>query len=230
MDFSVRSQAPELMDGLTDPAEYARCLGDLAQANRLTRTHAPILAWLTRASRGMEGFRLLDVACGHGDLLRAISRLARKRGLAVTLEGIDLNPGSAIAASAATPDDTEIVWRTGDVFDYRPNPKPDFIVSSQFTHHLDGAQLVQLFRWMDTNAARSWYILDLHRHWFAYYGFKLMSWAARWHPIMRHDGAVSVTRGFTRAEIIRAAEGLNVSVSWKLPFRFGIEGRPGQVQ
>jgi 2-polyprenyl-3-methyl-5-hydroxy-6-metoxy-1,4-benzoquinol methylase len=225
MDFSVRSQAPELMDGLTDPAAYAKCLGDLAHVNRLTRTHAPFLHWLARASAGMTQFRLLDVACGHGDLLRAIGRWSQSRGLSVVLEGIDLNPGSAIAAAAATPADLSITWRTVDVFDYRPDPKPDFIVSSQFTHHLDDVALAAFFRWMAAHSGRGWYVLDLQRHWFAYYGFKALSWAARWHPIMRHDGAVSVRRGFTRAELIAAADGLDVRVTWKLPFRFGIEGR-----
>jgi len=225
MDFSSRSQAPELMDGLTDPADYTACLSDLAQANRLTRTHAPILAWLARVSRGMDAFRLLDVACGHGDLLRSIARWGQARGLKLTLEGIDLNPGSAVTAASATPPGTAITWRTGDVFHYAPAPKPDFIVSSQFTHHLDDAQLALFLRWMNAHAGRGWFILDLHRHWFAYYGFKLLSWAARWHPIMRHDGAVSVTRGFTRAELLAAAQGLDVQVKWKLPFRYGIEGK-----
>jgi len=225
MGFAVRSQEPELMDGLTDMAAYARCLGDLAHVNRLTRTHAPFLRWLARVSVGMTSFRLLDVACGHGDLLRAIGRWAQRRGLSVTLEGIDLNPGSAVAAAAATPDDLAIHWRTGNVFDYHPDPRPDFIVSSQFTHHLTDAELAQFFRWMAAEAGRGWYVLDLHRHWLAYYGFKALSWAARWHPVMRHDGAVSVQRGFTRAELLAATAGLDVEVRWKLPFRYGIAGR-----
>jgi trans-aconitate methyltransferase len=170
----------------------------------------------------MNSFHVLDVACGHGDLLRAIHRWARRNGKTVILEGIDLNTESA---ASATPADMNVIWRSGDVFAYRPQPRPDFIVSSQFAHHLDDFQLVKFLHWMDENANLSWYILDLQRHVLAYYGFKLLSWVARWHPVMRHDGAVSVSRGFTRAELAAAASDLEVTIRWHLPFRFGLEGR-----
>ncbi len=224
--FAVRSFAPELMDDLTDKAAYEACLADLAQVNWLTFTHAPVLAWLGRVSRGLDHFSVLDVACGHGDLLRAIRRWADKRGIRPALAGLDLNPGSASAAAAATPATMDIQWRTGDVFANHPDPKPDFIVTSQFTHHLDAAQLRALFIWMNTHARRGWLDVDLHRHPIAYYGFRLMSWVMRWHPVMRHDGLVSVTRGFTRDELITATVGLNATVTWKIPFRFAIAGQP----
>ena len=48
----------------------------------------------------MPAFRLLDVGFGHGDMLRAIARWARRRGIAVDLVGVDLNPKSEAAARA----------------------------------------------------------------------------------------------------------------------------------
>ena len=225
IDLSRRSEAAELMDAtLADPDDYAACLSDLARVNRVTRTHAPVLAWLAKTVPPRSGFRLLDVACGHGDLLRAISRWAARRGLAAELEGIDLNPKGASAAAAATPPDMAIRWRTGDVFAYAPQPRPDFIVSSQFTHHLDRAELVRFLQWIDQHAARAWCITDLQRHVLAYHGFRALSWAARWHPIVRYDGAISVARGFRRAEWHEALKlaGVEARVTWRLPFRFTV--------
>src|SRR4051794_16211764 len=225
MDLSRRSDLPEAMDDPALPrADYERCLHDLAAVNRVTLTHRPTLRWLDRATRGLPADRpvsILDVACGEGDLLRAVHRWAARRGRAVRLEGIDLNPRSAPAAAARTPPDAGIRWRTGDVFDYAPNPAPGLVVTSQFTHHLADADVVRLLRWLERHAARSWLIVDLHRAAFAYWGFGLLATVARWHPIVRGDGMVSVARGFRRAEWERllAEAGVPGEIRWHPGFR-----------
>jgi 2-polyprenyl-3-methyl-5-hydroxy-6-metoxy-1,4-benzoquinol methylase len=228
MDFSRRSTLPEMMDdaGL-DAAEYRRCLSDLAAVNRLTCTHRATLKWLNQATKDLApgaSFTLLDVAYGHGDLLRAIHLWAEKRGLLPELSGIDLNPGSRAAAMAATPAQQHITYYTGDVFDFTPDKNPDFIVTSQFTHHLPDEQIVRLLRWMQSTARRGWHILDLHRHVLAYYGFAALARAAGWHRIVREDGMVSVARAFRRAdwEELLAASGTAAEVKWHLPFRYSI--------
>ena len=92
MDLSRRSTLPEEMDsGSTSAEDYARCLSDLAKLNRVTFTHRPALRWLARATRDLPpgaGVSILDVACGDGDLLRAIHSWAVRRGLKVTLEAV----------------------------------------------------------------------------------------------------------------------------------------------
>ena len=226
MDLSRRSNLPELMDDPALPqADYERCLHDLAEVNRVTFTHRPTLRWLDRATHELPPGRIvsiLDVACGEGDLLRAIHRWATRRGRQVRLEGIDLNPRSAVAAAAQTPAEMPIAWRTGDVFAYAPDPRPDFIVTSQFTHHLADADVVRFLRWLDAHAARGWFIADLHRATFAYWGFGLLATVARWHPIVRRDGMVSVARSFRRADWQRllAEAGVPGAIGWHLAFRW----------
>jgi 2-polyprenyl-3-methyl-5-hydroxy-6-metoxy-1,4-benzoquinol methylase len=225
VDLSRRSTEEEVMNDATLGAEdYARCLRDLAAVNRLTMTHSATLRWLARGTRDVPSgtaVSILDVACGEGDLLRAIHRWAERRGLRVALEGIDLNPRSAAIAAAATPPGTEILWRTGNVFDYTPTPPPDFIVSSQFAHHLTDAELVRFLVWLDRHAARGWFIADLHRHVLPYYGFRVLAWIARWHPIIRTDGTISVARSFRRADWTRllGEAGVEAQVRWHVPFR-----------
>ena len=201
MDLSQRSDLSELMDDPALPqADYDCCLHDLAAVNRVTLTHRPTLHWLDRATQSLPAGRvvsILDVACGEGDLLRAIYRWAVRRCLAVRLEGIDLNPRSAIAAAARTPPGSGIGWRTGDVFDYSPDPIPDFIVTSQF-------------------------IADLQRASFAYWGFGLLATVARWHPIVRSDGMISVARSFRRSDWRRllVEAGVPGEIRWHLAFRW----------
>ena len=219
-----------------DFADYQRCLADLARVNLVTLTHQPVLAWLARETKGMRSFSVLDVGCGHGDLLRRIRRWAIRRGLNARLAGIDRNPWATRAAEAATRateaatlPEPRIVYHTGDVFDYRPEAPVDFVVSSQFTHHLTDAQVVAFLQWQEAQAGRGWFIADLHRHWFAYYGFPLLALAARWHRFVRSDGQISIARAFTAAEwrVLLASAGIagDVRVTWHVPFRLCVARR-----
>ena len=229
MTLSIRSTLPEEMDDEDlDTASYERCLTELDFINRITFTHRPTLHWLARATRDLPvgvTFSVLDVGYGHGDLLRAIARWADKRGLNAHLSGIDLNPRSAAAARAATAPNVAIDYLTGDVFSYTPPTQVDFIVSSQFTHHLTDGQIVMFIRWMEARARRGWFIGDLHRHWLPYYGFGALAWLARWHHFVLSDGRISIARSFVPADwrrLVRAArlaDDDDVAVSWHLPFR-----------
>jgi 2-polyprenyl-3-methyl-5-hydroxy-6-metoxy-1,4-benzoquinol methylase len=238
-DLTRRSTEPELMDdqvasGELSPAEYAHCLADLETVNRLTRTHQPTLAWLEAATMGWAqgaAISVLDVACGHGDLLRAVHGWAMRRKFVPVLSGIDMNPESAVAAAAVTPAEMAIGWVTGDVFAYEPSPVPDFIVSSQFTHHLDDDQVVAFLGWMERHAGRGWFIADLHRHALAYYGFPWLARLMRFHRIVRIDGTISISRSFRRAEWLAyiAAAGVPASVHWRLAFRYCVSRLRSEV-
>jgi len=220
-----RSTQPELMDGDdVSLSDYQQCLADLADVNRITLTHRATLSWLEQAWAHLPAgspVSILDVACGQGDLLRAIHRLAARRSIRVVLQGIDLNPGSAIAARQATPSGMDIDYRTGDVFACVPTPSPDFIVSSQFTHHLTDPEVLKFLLWLERNAGRGWFIADLHRHPLAYYGYPLLARLARWHPIVRYDGQISVARSFRRSDwqALLDAANIKADIRWHLPFR-----------
>jgi len=223
MSLAARSTADERMDtDCADFEDYRRCLRDLARVNTVTLTHRPMLNWLARETAGLQAFSLLDVACGHGDALRRVQRWAARRGITARLEGIDLNPWAIRAAQEATEPSAGIVYRNSDVFDVTDSF--DFIVSSQFTHHLDDAMVVRFIAWMEAQARRGWFIGDLHRHWLPFYGFGVLAWAARWHRFVLSDGRISIARAFVPQDwhrLLRAAgfaEG-DAEVTWHVPFR-----------
>lgn len=225
-DFSTRARLPEMMDADDlAPATYAAVIAELARVNTITMARPPTLAWLDVATRGMTGFSLVDIGFGHGDMLRAIAKWAKKRGLEARLTGVDLNPKSAPVAAAATDPALGIRYVTGDASGL--GFAPDFIVSSLVSHHMDDAELVGFLRWMEATATRGWFINDLHRNRIAWAGFRLIAGLFRWHPIVRHDGALSVRRAFVRGDWDRllAAAGLAqppVAVRWHMPFRWGV--------
>ncbi len=231
MSLAARSTQAERMDtDCADYPDYRRCLRDLSRVNAVTLTHRPMLAWLAAQTAGRQSFSLLDVACGYGDALRHVAAWARRRGLAAQLTGIDLNPWAIRAAPEAT-NDPAIRFVQADVFAWQPDPPPDFITSAQFTHHLDGPDIVRFVRWMESTAARGWFVGDLHRHWFPHYGFPLLARLALWHRFIGHDGQISIARSFRKAEwdALLAEAGLapgEASVTWHVPFRICVARPP----
>ena len=225
--LAVRSRQDEQMDspGL-DPAIYAEVLHDLARVNRWTFTAHPVLAYMKRAVGDARHFRLMDVGFGDGDILRAIARWARRRGIAAELVGVDLNAKSVAAAREATPSDLAIDYRAGDYLD-QAGPF-DFVISSQVTHHMTDDQLQTFLRYMEGEARRGWLICDLHRHGFAYWGFPLLARLLFVHRIVREDGQLSIARSFRPAEwqALLAEAGIApdaVSIVRRFPFRLCVE-------
>ena len=224
MSLAVRADAEELMDADDlDPDTYADVVADLARVNAVTLAARPTLAFLARATAGRDRLRLLDVGFGDGDMLRRIERWATGRGVAAELVGVDLNPRSERAARAHTPPGSTIRWVTGDYADQGGDW--DAIVSSLVAHHMMRAELVAFLRFMEDHA-RAWFVNDLHRHGFAHRGFPLLARTLRWHPMVRHDGALSVARAFRPAEWppLLAEAGVNdARVFRAFPFRFCVE-------
>jgi 2-polyprenyl-3-methyl-5-hydroxy-6-metoxy-1,4-benzoquinol methylase len=197
--LAVRSREEEQMDAPDlDPAIYETVLHDLARVNRFTFTAWPTIAFLNQAIGNAKRFRLIDVGFGDGDVLRAVARWARKRGIAADLVGVDLNEKSVKAARDATPADMAIDYRAGD---YADQAGPwDFVVSSQVTHHMTDPQLLAFLRYMEAEARMGWLICDLHRLRFSYWGFPLLARLLMVHRIVREDGRLSIARSFRKGD------------------------------
>ena len=226
MSLGVRAQAEELMDADDlDPATYAAVVGDLAKVNVVTMAARPTLSFLARATKEAKRFKLLDVGFGDGDMLRRIARWTMKRELKVELVGVDLNPRSELAARAHTPARMPIRYVTGDYADLAGQGW-DVIVSSLVAHHMTRPQLVAFLRFMQREAARGWLVNDLHRHGFAYRGYPLLAALARWHPIVKADGKLSIARSYRPAEwppILAEAGITHARVYRAFPFRLCVE-------
>ena len=95
---------PELMDGDCSYEDFRGCLRSLEQINRWLLGYRPTLAWLRRLPPAPpDPLHIVDVGSGGGDLLRQIAGWARRRGIALELTGIDLNPYACLLYTSAMP-------------------------------------------------------------------------------------------------------------------------------
>jgi 2-polyprenyl-3-methyl-5-hydroxy-6-metoxy-1,4-benzoquinol methylase len=207
IEFRLRvspRELPELMDGDCSYEDFRSCLRSLEQVNRWLLGYRPTMAWLKRLPHGLrDPVHIVDVGSGGGDLLRQIAGWARRRGIAVQLTGIDLNPYAARAAAESTPKELRIAWVTGDALVYRPEKPVDIVVSSLMAHHLEDEEIVELLRWMEATAQVGWFINDLER---SEWSCRMFGWVVgmvEWHRFVRHDGPVSFRRAFREKDWVR---------------------------
>lgn len=228
-----RSVEPEWMDGEdVSPAEFAACIEDLARVNTMTLARPPTLAFIDRAVReAPDGspVTIVDVGFGAGDMLRAVARRLARAGQDARLIGYDINPRSEPVAQRLTPAHLNIEHRTGNAYDIGQDEPVDLIISSLVTHHMTDAEIVRFLTWSEGKARLGWFVNDLHRHWFPFHGFRLLSAVMRWHPFVRHDGPLSIARSFRRADwqalLEQAGLERKARIRWRFPFRYCVERR-----
>jgi trans-aconitate methyltransferase len=232
IDFTERSKLDELMD--TEPVgfeEFRACLVDLARVNRLTLAYRPTLAFfdrlLAKRPRLHRPIEVVDVGSGYGDMLRQIDTWALRRGVAVSLTGVDLNPWSRSAAAEATPPSRKINWVTADAFAHDPPGGVDVVVSSLFTHHLPDPLVAKFLAFMEAKARFGWFVNDLHRHPLPYHFFRHFAKLAGFHRFVQHDGPVSIARAFAASDWRRLLaeadiDPATVEIRWMTPFRLTV--------
>lgn len=212
-------------DPALDAGTYTRVLHDLARVNTVTLARRPTLAFLKRAIGTHKRFNLLDVGFGDGDMLRKIAKWAKRRGIEARLTGVDLNSRSVAAARDVTPAELGIEYRTGDYAELAGEGW-DCVISSLVAHHMTREQLIAFLRFMEREARAGWLVNDLHRHGLAYAGWPLLAGVMRWHPIVRHDGHLSIARSYRPAEwtpLLAEAGVQGARVFRQFPFRLCVE-------
>jgi ubiquinone/menaquinone biosynthesis C-methylase UbiE len=77
----------------------------------------------------------------------------------------------------------------------------DIAICSQTLHHFESHDAIVVLRELDRVARERVIVSDIRRSWLAAAGIWLASYPLRFHPVSRHDGVVSVLRGFTPGEL-----------------------------
>ncbi len=190
-----------------DPTKHVQALRALARVNRISLVAARIWREILHMNRmGHDGggdrpLRLLDVACGGGDVLLDVARRARQASVPLVVHGCD----SSLVALEHARGEAER-WGVAAHFfarDVVAEGLPggyDLVCSSLFHHHLSREDAVGLLRDM-AEAGHRVLVQDLLRgtlgYVLAWFGLRLLSRS----EVAHVDGPRSVRAAFTLSEV-----------------------------
>lgn len=226
-DLSRRHRRPEIMDAPDLPApRLVETLKGLGLVNTITRSSRLIWPDILAGARRHPGqaFRVLDVACGGGDILITLWRWAVKAGLNIEFTGCDASHEAVnYARGAAAKANACIAFFELKVGQDQVPEGYDMIMSTLFLHHLDENDAIAFLREGAAKARDRLVIQDILRspmsYWFARVGTRLLLL----NDICRLDGRTSVEGAFTRAEARELAmkAGLkDAEIVPRFPFRY----------
>lgn len=201
---------PELMDAPDlDEQIHRRALRGLKRINAISRSDAilwPVLKEFAQA-KPTASLRVLDLACGGGDVACRLAMRARRAGLSIVIHGCDRSE-LAIRTSRELAAAHQLANVEFFPFDLQQDHLPgdyDVIMCSLFLHHLDETEVVDLLQRMAHAARISVLANDLRRtelgYLMAWVGCRLLSRS----QVVHVDGPRSVAGAFSCDEILALA-------------------------
>ena len=229
----VRHRQAELMDDpALDVGRHREALRALRRVNRVSFAAGRV--WrdvrTVHAATG-RAVRVLDVACGGGDVLVDVAARADRAGVPAVLHGCDISPVALdevrrLAAARGLSDVD--AFAVDALRDDLPGGY-DIVTSNLFLHHLDRSDAVGLLRRMAAAAACSLLVQDLLRTRLGYALAWLGLHTLTTSDVARVDGLRSVRAAFAFDEAVAlcAEAGLaDASIERVWPQRFVVTWRP----
>lgn len=222
-----RRRGIEILDNpAVDPDLMRRSMRDVERANVLFGGRRAALAELAIAlGKVNRTATLLDVGTGRGDIPASAVILARSMGTALHTIGIDMS----LPLVTEVRNGNHQVLR-GDALRLPFRDKSvDIVLASQLLHHFTDESAPAFISEMNRVARSSVVISDLKRSLIAAAGLWLGSFPLGFHPVSRHDGVVSVMRGFLPvelADLVERSVGLRPTVYRRLGFRLTTSWTP----
>ena len=208
------------------PADLIGALDDIRLVNRFLRGSS-ILVKAVRpylsALREGDTLHVLDVGTGGADLPLDLVAEAKRLRRGIRIVAVDRDPVTLKYARRQTGGTPEIEVLAADAFELPfPPGSFDLVTASMFLHHFPEEDAVRLVAGFRPLARQAVLINDLRRHLVSWAFISLAARITGRHPMFVHDAALSVLRGFTRAElraIARGAGSTDATVKRRLPYR-----------
>ncbi len=225
---TYRSTQDEIMDSfeLQGP-EMEVMLNDLKTVNTLLGGQKITLNGIYRLLQQVpksELITIVDIGCGDGDMLRKIAEFGKKHFYNFKLIGIDGNDHIIKIAENKSTKYANISFQVKDVFSKGPIFDTfDIALCTLFLHHFKNDAIVSILEKLSAQAEVGIVVNDLHRSRAAFWLFKIFSSIFIKSKIAKHDGLVSVARGFKRKELRALAnriQGTESIIQWKWAFRW----------
>lgn len=227
MDTTYRSEAPELMDDFDLEGDVLRdALDKIAAINKLLGGNKVTLQGVKSLIKNStkKTFKILDVGCGNGDMLRELAKYAEKTGLSFDLYGIDANNFTIRHAQNLSANYSNISFICADIFEEIEKENTyDMMLCTLTLHHFKNEEIVRLLSDFAKHSNLGFVINDLHRSATAYYLFHALCFVFRLNNMSKQDGLISILRGFKREDFLLFSKQLqfnNYILNWKWAFRY----------
>jgi len=222
-----RRRGVEILDDPSvDPAIRARSLGDVARSNKLLGGLRAASATFTEVLPSLRTDAIvLDVGTGSADIPERVREIGAANRRTLSVIGVDEAFSLLVAAR---PRLDAVVCANALALPFRDH-SVDVVMCSQILHHFDDATADRFLREMNRVARKTVIVSDLRRSWIAAAGFWLVSFPLRFHRVTRHDGLVSVLRGFTADDLrrlVQRATGVRPVVERRLGWRLTARWTP----
>ncbi len=223
LNFHQRSNKKELIDSTDVPAvETIQNLKELDTYNRLTGS-----IWFTirqlEKLKLIQGkhYHLVDLGCGGGEFVVSADKWATKNNIEMTISGVDNNPIAIGYLINRIKHLKQIKAVNSDYKSFLNGEvqRIDIIHCALFTHHLNDDEIIALFRTAKKLKAIL-LISDLKRSKLAYYSAIAITRLMNGSSLAKHDGPLSVLRGFKKNEIKTLAQkaGVEIKCICNMPF------------
>ena len=151
VDTSCRSSATEMMDDFTLEGDMFRdTLDKLETINRFLGGNSVTikgLKKLLKTSSKSKTITMVDLGCGHGDILRDVAKFGRKNNYRFKLIGIDANHAAIDYARELSIDYPELSFETIDIFSEEFKKQTyDVVLCTLFLHHFKSDELISFLK------------------------------------------------------------------------------------
>ena len=226
VDTSSRSKEIEIMDDFSLKGEILKdTLDKLELTNRLLGGNRVTILGLKKIIKNIPKnniITIIDLGCGHGDILRDIAKFGKKNEYSFKLIGIDANIAAIDYAIELSKNYPEICFKSIDILskDFKVESY-DVVLCTLFLHHFQNKELISFLKTTIQKATIGIVVNDLHRHKLAYYLFKFIGIFVK-NKTFKKDGLTSILRAFKRKDLEYISNQIKVhfSIQWKWPFRY----------
>jgi len=224
--MKYRSNEIEIMDDLEMEGEVLiDALDKLGHINKWLGGNRLTVQGVLQVLKGRDKnkvYTIIDLGCGHGDLLRVLADAGKKNGYQFELIGVDANQATIDYANELSTSYSNVKFLAKDIFDTELDQlEYDIALSTLFLHHFEEEEILGLIKRWTKSAKLAVIVNDLHRHPMAYFLFNILSTFFGNH-MTRNDGLLSIRKGFKKAELQSIANQFNFksSILWKWAFRY----------
>ena len=224
--FQHRTDKAEIMDDFElKGQELEVVLNDLNNVNKRLGGYKITINGIKKLiNKKDRPLKIADVGCGSGENLRQIAKWAKRENISVELFGIDANSNTISLAKSLSTEFENIQFIQQNIFDETfSHQQFDIITLSLTLHHFKDKEIRKLLPILYRNSNLGLVINDLQRHWLAYVLFQMYSAVFMKSKIAKHDGKVSILRGFKTSELkgySTFVKPANIQIEWQWAFRY----------